>query len=81
MLKYYIFLCLLFFASAGYHCRTPTDCTITCSNFSPRQIASLSGTKWIAVPYDTGLCYFHNVETREDTSYFPIKNLRIQPVN
>lgn len=55
------FLLSLVLVSAGYHCRTPTDCTITCSNFRGNL-----PKPWIAVPYDTGHCYFHNTETRED---------------
>ena len=65
----------------GYHCRSPTDCTITCSNYSPRQLQSLSGTDWIAVPYDTGTCYFHNTKTREDTGSLPVRNLRIKSIH
>ena len=81
MLKYIILLSLFLFASGGYHCRTPTDCSISCSNYSPSQLSNIAGTDWIAVPYDTGSCYFHNTKTREDTGSLPVRNLRIKPLN
>lgn len=55
--------------SGSYHCTSATDCEVTCSNFKgkvPRP--------WIAVPWSTGSCYFHNTETREDRDSLP--NLR-----
>ena len=51
---------------AGYHCRSATDCTVTCSNF-----IGIVPHPWIAVPWDTGACYFHNTVTREDRDSLP----------
>ncbi len=55
--------------SAGYHCTSPTDCVVTCSNFKGKV-----PKPWIAVPWSTGSCYFHNTETREDRD--TLSNLR-----
>ena len=78
MLRFFLlFITIIIPVFAGYHCRSPTKCTITCSNYSPNQLHTLAGTDWIAVPYDTGTCYFHNTKTREDTGSLPVnKNLR-----
>ncbi len=50
----------------GYHCRSATDCTVTCSNFKGNV-----PKPWIVVPWSTGDCYFHNTETREDRDTLP----------
>ena len=77
MLRFFLlFITIIIPVFAGYHCRSPTDCSITCSNYSPNQLHTLAGTDWIAVPYDTGTCYFHNTKTREDTGALPTKHLR-----
>jgi len=67
MLK--LFLTILSMITAvmgGYHCRSATDCTVTCSNFKGEV-----PKPWIAVPWSTGHCYFHNTETREDRDTLP----------
>ena len=77
MLGFFLLFITILQVRAGYHCRSPTDCSITCSNYSPNQLHTLTGTDWVVVPYDTGTCYFHNTKTREDTGSLPVnKNLR-----
>ena len=58
---------------AGYSCSTPTNCIVTCSNFSPTALSTLKGTDWVTVPYDTGACYFHNKRTRQDQGELPLR--------
>jgi hypothetical protein len=52
---------------AGYHCDSATGCEVSCANFPKLVIKK----PWIAVPWSTGDCYFHNTVTREDTDKPP----------
>tara|TARA_B100001094_G_scaffold8493_2_gene7599 strand:- start:29472 stop:29726 length:255 start_codon:yes stop_codon:yes gene_type:complete len=61
---------------AGYHCSSPTNCVVTCSNYGPSALKSLEGTDWHPVLYDTGTCYFHNRKTREDQGELPVKKIK-----
>ena len=42
-----------------------------CTNYDQKQLDKLKNTNWIPVQWDTGYCYFHNTDTREDTDFFP----------
>tara|TARA_Y200000002_G_C22424185_1_gene555161 strand:+ start:487 stop:720 length:234 start_codon:yes stop_codon:yes gene_type:complete len=53
------------------NCVTPNDCYVSCSNVKPMQVNLLKNTEWIAVPWDNGKCYFHNIKTKEDQDEFP----------
>lgn len=68
-IQFIILLITITTVSAGYKCTSATDCEVTCSNFKGRV-----PSPWIAVPWSTGSCYFHNTETREDRDSLP--NLR-----
>tara|TARA_A100001015_G_scaffold206519_1_gene231015 strand:- start:2861 stop:3142 length:282 start_codon:yes stop_codon:yes gene_type:complete len=82
--------CFLFFGAvfmlihlsvAGYSCSSATNCHVFCNNFSPNALRTLEGSDWIAVPWDTGACYFHNKRTREDQGELPIrKHLKINKI-
>jgi hypothetical protein len=56
----------------GYHCESPNDCSVYCSNIEPYLVDSLKNTPWITVPWSDGSCYFHNTETREDSESYPL---------
>ena len=76
MLKIIFVLFMLFTSSlAGYTCRSPTDCTVHCSNLNQDQVSILKLTNWIAVPWDNGSCYFHNTKTKEDRDDYPLKTI------
>ena len=71
MFKLLVIVLSIVQAMAGYNCRSATDCEVTCSNFKGRV-----PKPWIAVPWSTGSCYFHNTATREDRDTLP--NLRAE---
>ncbi len=61
-MKLILLLLMLYNVYAGYHCNSADDCEVTCANFPKLVIKK----PWIAVPWSTGDCYFHNTHTRED---------------
>ena len=76
MTKFIVYLLSMLFGLTtvlgGYHCNSPNDCSVYCSNVEPYLVDSLKHTSWVTVPWDDGSCYFHNTETREDTDTYPL---------
>lgn len=77
ILLYTLILLGLFTNSdAGYYCKSPNDCTATCSNVLPEHVELLKNTPWITVPWSDGSCYFHNKETKEDRDSLPFTEIQ-----
>lgn len=51
IIQFIVLLITTTIVSAGYHCTSPTDCVVTCSNFKGKV-----PKPWIAVPWSTGSC-------------------------
>jgi hypothetical protein len=80
MKQFFVYALILFAGLTsvlgGYNCRTPTDCSVYCSNVEPYLVDSLKDTPWITVPWSDGSCYFHNTETRENTDEYPLSQVQ-----
>jgi hypothetical protein len=68
---------IIFFLAILLPVMAQNNCNIKCTNVPQKKLNLLKGTDWIAVPWDDGSCYFHNIKTKDDRTLFPKLNINI----